>query len=180
MMNEDVLAVYWNDIPTGKENALTYTQLMARWEKSERLVRMILHDLSRYDNGDNYILIRSCKNKGFYKTDYIDEIERYRKECKRKAINNFAPLQKINRVLYSDEEMTQYNFFNNLRLEREKVGLSRKSVCEYMRKYHATFDVPLLSRMENGRCFPTPLQVSQLAHLYGCLPSDLISYTDYM
>lgn len=94
---------YWDDIPVGRENAITYPELQSKWECGERTVRQILHDLSYADNGDNMILIRSSASKGLYKTDNIDIIERYKKECINRARNNFAPLRKIRRVLKERE-----------------------------------------------------------------------------
>lgn len=90
---------YYNDIPIGKENAVTYPILCAKWGVSPRTVRRILHELSYMDNGDGYIIIRSSHGKGFYKTDNIAEIERYKKECTNRARHTFAPLRKIRRVL---------------------------------------------------------------------------------
>ncbi len=90
---------YWNDIPIGKENAVTYSELCLKWGCKERQVRQILHNLSYADNGDNMILIRSSYSKGFYKTDDIEDIKRYKKECINMAKSTFAPLRKIRRVL---------------------------------------------------------------------------------
>lgn len=94
---------YWKQIPIGKENALDYSMLCEMWDCSERVARSILHELSRYDNGDSYILIRSSKSKGFYRTDDTDEIEKYRKECLNKGRSTFAPVRKCNRVLAIDD-----------------------------------------------------------------------------
>lgn len=90
---------YYADIPVGRDNAITYTELCVKWQCSERKVRSILHDLSYFDNGDDYILIRSSKSKGFYKTDNLQEIESYRRECCNRAKRTFAPLRKIRRVM---------------------------------------------------------------------------------
>lgn len=96
-MNEYI--AYYNDIPIGKENAVTYTELRLKWNCSERRVRYILHELSCLDTEDNYILIRSSHGKGFYKTDDIDEIKRYKKECTNRAANIFLTIRKARRVL---------------------------------------------------------------------------------
>lgn len=93
-----MIKTYWQDIPEGRENAITYAELCVMWNCSERTVRHILHNLSREDNGDDYILIRSSHGKGFFKTKDINEIEKYRKECVNRAVHTFAPLKKINRV----------------------------------------------------------------------------------
>ena len=90
---------YWNDIPVGRENAITYPELCEKWHCSARKVRYILHELSYFDNGDKYILIRSSHGKGFFKTDNVAEIEKYKKECTNRARHTFAPLRKIRRVL---------------------------------------------------------------------------------
>ena len=90
---------YWNSIPVGRSNAITYSELVCLWGVTERKVRAILHDLSYIDNGDNYVLIRSSRGKGFYKTDNIADIESYKRECTNRARHTFAPLRKIRRVL---------------------------------------------------------------------------------
>lgn len=94
---------YWNDIPVGKENAIKYRELMALWGMSKRGVRAKLYDLSKEDNSDKFVLIRSSFGKGFYRTDDKEEIERFKREVMSRACNTFAPLKKINRILGEDE-----------------------------------------------------------------------------
>lgn len=165
--------IFWNDIPVGKENAVTYNELCARWECSPRAARAILHELSLYDNGDNYILIRSGGCKGFYKTDDEDEIRAYKRECLNKGRSVFAPVKKINRVL--SENTTQYSLLNNLRVVRESKGVTQREVCKRMKKYDRAFDKSLLSKMENGVCLPTYYQLSKLSEILACTPSELIA-----
>lgn len=93
------MELYWNDIPAGRENAITYPELCEKWKCTPRKVRYILHELSYWDNGDNMILIRSSHGKGFYKTDDVADIERYKRECTNRARRTFAPLRKIRRVM---------------------------------------------------------------------------------
>ena len=167
------LETYWRDIPIGKENAVDYATLSARWGKVERDVRKILHELSLFDNGDDYILIRSGKSKGFYKTDDAAEIEAYKAECLQKGRSVFAPVKKINRVLSSNE--TQLTFENNLRATRISKNILQKDVCEYLQRCGIEIDTPLLSKMENGVCFPTPYQLARLATFYGVPADELIN-----
>lgn len=171
-MENQTLEMYWLQIPTGKQNAVDYTALCGRWGKTERAVRDILHELSLYDNGDNFVLIRSSKTKGFYKTDDLAEIAAYRKECLNKGRSIFAPVRKCNRVLKNDG--VQIGFFNNLRVIREDKGLTQKDVCERMKAVDSAFDVSLLSKMENGYCLPTPAQLSKLAEIYAVLSVELV------
>jgi len=177
-MNEMNLELYWSEIPIGKSNAVNYDDLKAMWGRNERDIRKILHDLSAHDNGDDYILIRSSKQGGgFYKTQNRTEIEEYRAECLNKGKSIFAPVKKINRVLKSDAE--QFSFTNNLRVRREAAGLKQTAVCDAMKLYDTAFDVPMLSKMENGVCLPTYTQCKLLALIYDCDPSDLIRYDFY-
>lgn len=168
-MNE----VYWNDIPVGKENAVTYEQLCALWECDARTARRILHELSASDNGDNYILIRSSKNRGFYKTDNESEISAYKRECLNKGRSVFAPVKKINRVLTANTE--QYSLINNLRVIRESRNLKQCQVCAVMKRHDRAFDKSLLSKFENGVCLPTFYQLSKLAEIYAVEPSELVT-----
>ena len=173
----DNLNLYWNDIPVGKENAIMYPTLRVMWGKDERTVRSILHDLSGYDNGDNYILIRSSKCKGFYKTDDEAEIKAYKRECLNKGKSIFAPVKKINRVLNADTE--QYSLTNNLRVIRESKGLKQGQVCFVMKRHDRAFDKSLLSKMENGVCLPTYYQLAKLAEIYDVEPSELLKVDLY-
>lgn len=171
-MNEQLLEVYWSELPVGKENAVDYPTLCDMWGRDKRTVRAILHELSRYDNGDDYILIRSSGCKGFYKTDDHDEIEAYKRECLNKGRSVFAPVKKINRVLNVTGD--QYSFLNNLRVARESKDMKQSDVCKRMKKYDRSFDKSLLSKMENGVCMPTPYQTILLAQIYGVEPAELV------
>lgn len=176
-MNKDLqktvsIERYWLSLPTGKENAVDYPTLCKMWDKCEREARRILHDLSLYDNGDDFVLIRSGKTKGFYKTDNKDEIAAFRRECLNKGRSVFAPVRKCNRILKVNTE--QFEFFNNLRTVREAVGMSQVEVVRKMREIDIHFDAPLLSKMENGVCMPTQRQTEKLAEIYGVEPSEIV------
>lgn len=166
------LELYWDDIPIGKTNAISYQELTEKWGKSERQVRTLLHELSCFDNGDDYILVRSASGKGFYKTDDFKDIEAYKRECLQKGKSVFAPVKKINRVLQNNAD--QYTIENNLRVVREASGFTQSEVCKYLQKYDTGVDKPMLSRFENNVCLPTPYQLLLLANFYGCKPADLI------
>lgn len=172
-MTEKELSIYWQDIPTNKRDAATYPVLMQHWQKTERAVRAILHELSLFDNGDNFILIRSSASRGFYKTDDEAEIKAYKKECLNKGRSVFAPVKKINRVLA--ENSGQYSLANNLRIIRERAGLKQSEVCKQMKTVDKAFDKSLLSKMENSICMPTRPQLYKLSQIYACEPFELIN-----
>lgn len=170
----------WNEIPVGEHNAVTYAQLCNRLKQNRRNVRKILHELSLYDSGDNYILIRSANGKGFYRTDNIAQIKAFRKECLNKGRSNFAPLKKINRVLKNDRSEIQYSVFNNLKAVRNVKGLTQNEVISKLFwTYGVLLDVPTLSKMENGVFIPKPEQVYGLAKIYGVQPNELFYLDDY-
>ena len=169
-----MLEQYWNSLPIGKENAVDYETLCEKWQMTKRAVRYKLHELSLYDSGDNYILIRSGSGKGFYKTDDMEIINAYRKECMQKAKSNFAPLQKINRIINSKDDV-QMSFINNLRAIRVAQGLKQREVVEEVQKVGEQIDEALLSKFENSVCIPTPYQLCLFARIYGCKPNDLIN-----
>lgn len=174
--SEFKLELFWHDLPTEKENALSYAELTELWGTGERGVRMILHELSSFDNGDNYILIRSSSGKGFYKTDDPETLEAFRRECLNKGKSLFAPVRKINRVLAANGE--QFSIENNLRVRREMAGLKQTEVCARLSAYDFGIDCAMLSKMENGVCLPTPYQLLQIAKIYGCAPAELVR-TEY-
>lgn len=171
--------LFWNDIPIGKENAVKYETLCVLWGVDRRAARAILHDLSLYDSGDNYILIRSSKDGGgFYKTDDVEELKAFKKECLNKGRSNFAPVKKINRILNSHIDGLQVSIFNNLKSARLAAGLKQDEVVEQMRAVDEHFDTPMLSKFENGFCLPTPYQLAHLSRIYGVQPQELIRIDD--
>ena len=98
--------LYWDDIPLGKHNAVTYQQLMKKWDVSKRSTREILSALACFDNGTDEVLIRTSHSSGFYKTADIKEIEEFRAETLSRGLACLAPLKKINRVLKKSYENT--------------------------------------------------------------------------
>lgn len=177
-MDECKLELFWSEIPVGKENALSRQELCALWGVSDRRARAVLQELSSYDNGDDYILIRSGMSRGFYKTADPDEIAAYRKECLNKGRAHFAPLRKINRVTTS-LDADQYSIENNLKVIRLSKGMTQPEVVEHFAVYDSGMDVSMLSRMESGRCLPTPFQLIILSRIYGCEPLELVNANLY-
>lgn len=175
-MNDVTLAVYWNMLPVGRERAASYDDLQMYWCVDARGVRKILEELSSFDNGDNYVLIRSSRGIGFYRTDDPDDIAAYKREVKSRMCKVSAPLKKINRVLNDIMPADiNYSFENNLKLMRRERNMRQAHVVAAMKEYDPCFDVSTLSRFENGWALPTPAQLHGLAVIYGCAPSDLVA-----
>lgn len=167
---------YWASIPIGVQHAVSYDDLEDMWRMSKREVRKTLADLSRLDNGDNHILIRSSKGSGFYRTDDPAEIADYKRECRNRALNTFAPLKKINRVLSNlNAESINCSFFNNLQSVRQAHKMSQAAVVMRLRARGFELDVSLLSKIENGYVLPTPALLSALADIFACEPCELVA-----
>ena len=114
-LTNEQLAKYWRDIPADDDESIDldfeafpvqYFHLCEKWNCSARHVRDILAALSWYDNGDNYILIRSSSNCGFFKSKKPEVIAAYRREVYNRAMNTLKPLKKIKRVLNRNEQIT--------------------------------------------------------------------------
>lgn len=98
-MEDYPLQEYWESIPIGKKNRVTYAELCDMWGMSKRMVRLVLNRLASMDNGDAYVLIRSSSSRGFWRSADRDEISRYRREPLSRAKSYLRQLDKINRVL---------------------------------------------------------------------------------
>ena len=98
----------WEDIPNNKIDAVSYDDLCMMWNCDKRTARAILHELSVYESGDNFVLIRSSKGKGFYKTNDKNEIEKYRNEILKKGKSIFVQLKKCNKILNEDENQLAF------------------------------------------------------------------------
>ena len=107
-MNIAELYHFWDDIPTDETGtpAVDYATLCFLWNVDRRGARAILAELSAFDNGDGFILIRSSHNAGFYKTRNREKIAAYRREVYARAMNTLKPLKKIKRVLQRNEQIT--------------------------------------------------------------------------
>ena len=107
-LQEEFLFELWDTIPVGKLNGIKYKELCDLWGVNKRQARAILHELSIFESGDDFVLIRSCRGHGFYKTQEREDIEAYKREIYSKALRLLAILTKINRVLKVDEKQLSF------------------------------------------------------------------------
>lgn len=89
----------YEDIPIGKENAITRRELALKWGVSDRLARHIIAKMRAEDNGDNFVIVAFSSRKGYYRTNDPKEIRRFEREMSKRARNTFARLKKARRVL---------------------------------------------------------------------------------
>lgn len=87
------------DIPIGRENAITRAQLKKRWNCSDRQVRKIIEHMRTIDNGDGYIIVSHSAFEGYYRSDKREDILYFRAEIRKRLRNVAKPLKKVRRVL---------------------------------------------------------------------------------
>lgn len=96
------------DIPVGRANAILKSDLRNLWKMDERTVRATIARM-RQEPGDRYaILSSSTSPAGFWRSDDIDEIERFISETTSRARNTLAALEDAKRVLREAEGRRDY------------------------------------------------------------------------
>ena len=170
------MSKFYDDIPIGKQHAISREELQKLWGLSERGVRAVIAELRQEDNGDEYVVVSSSGGKGYYRTKNINEIAEFKKETMNRARHTFAPLKKVNRILSEHEADNQMNFtpVNNLKAARKEAGLTARTVVEIIqRDADPKFNAYDMSRIENNRCYPTSKQLLIMSRLYRKSPSEL-------
>ena len=84
----------YNDIPIGKENAITRAELARLWGVSDRKARLIIAELRAEDNGDGFVIVAFSSGKGYFRTNDVREIRRFHREMSKRARRTFAPLKR--------------------------------------------------------------------------------------
>lgn len=161
---------YYDDIPIGKP--ITKEELMHKWHMTERQVRNIIADLRAEDFGDDYIIISSASGKGYYRSNSLEDIKKFKQEIENRAKHTFIPLRKVNRVL---RDADQLKLVNNLKQARQDAGYTACDVVQIINmRLDQNFDKYMLSKMENGLCSPNNVQLSILSEIYEKSPEDLV------
>lgn len=88
-----------DDIPIGREMAITRAELARKWNCSDRDARRLVAELRAVDDGSPYVIVSHSTRPGYYRTDDPDTIEWFVNEQSKRAWNTFAPLKKARRVL---------------------------------------------------------------------------------
>lgn len=93
----------YDDIPIGRDNAITRAELAALWGVSDRKARQIIANLRAEDNGDGFMIVAFSSRRGYYRTNDVREIKHFHHEMTKRAQNTFAPLRKSRRILRKAE-----------------------------------------------------------------------------
>lgn len=91
--------ILYNDIPIGRENAVTKQQLAIKWGINERRVRETIARLRLIDFQDNFVIVSFSDSKGYFKTNNIYEIKHFIAETENRAREIRKPLKRAYEVL---------------------------------------------------------------------------------
>lgn len=68
------------DIPIGRENAISRKNLAAFWGVGDRMARQIVSELRTIDDGTDFVIVSVSRFSGYYRTNNPDEIDHFRNE----------------------------------------------------------------------------------------------------
>lgn len=172
-----MLERYWDDIPTGKENAISRAALMRKWNKSDREVRRIICDLRNDERFGDAVICSSHRNEGYFKSTEPAHIAQFIKETRNRAINTLKPAKnaaRVLRILQTGEGQTvQGNLLCCLRDIRKAARVSQVEFEQAMRQRYGEFNRVVLSAVENGTVVMTDEQTQYAAEVLHCDPGDI-------
>lgn len=89
----------YTQIPVGRNHAVTKEYLVDLWGLNEREVRRTISEMRAQDFGDDYVIVSLSSGKGYYRTNDLKEIEKFKREVLNRGKHTFLPLKKVNRIL---------------------------------------------------------------------------------
>ncbi len=87
-----------DDIPIGRENAISRKNLAALWNVSDREARRFVADLRTIDDGTDYVIVSASRFSGYYRTNDPSEIDWFVAEMV-KRIRNIVKAIKVARAV---------------------------------------------------------------------------------
>lgn len=89
------------DIPVGRENAISRSDLARLWNCNDRTARQRIAELRCKEPVDGTFIVPHSQNgvKGYYRTDKPDEIRHFIHETRKRAANTAKPIENARRVL---------------------------------------------------------------------------------
>ena len=87
------------DIPIGRENAISRKNLAAFWGVSDRVARKIVSELRTIDDGTDYVIVSASRFSGYYRTQNPTEIEWFIKEMTNRVRGTFRAIKVARKVL---------------------------------------------------------------------------------
>lgn len=94
------------DIPVGRENAISRSDLAKLWGVSDRIVRRRIAELRCQESPDGTFPVSHSQGgvKGYYRTDKPDEIRHFIHEARKRARNTAKPIEYARRALAMNDK----------------------------------------------------------------------------
>ena len=86
------------DIPIGKENAISRKNLAALWGVSDRTARQMVSELRTIDDGTDYAIVSVSRFSGYYRTNNPDEIDHFRNEMVKRIRSTKKAIETAERI----------------------------------------------------------------------------------
>ena len=97
------------DIPVGRENAISREELAAKWHVKDRLARHMGARLRAEAGNDGYAILSTArKPSGYWRSNDPDEIRGFIAETEARAKNTFLAIRDAKRVLRRIENNRNY------------------------------------------------------------------------
>ena len=87
-----------DDIPVGRENAISRSELARKWGVSDRIARRYVAYLRTIDDGTNHVIVSVSRFSGYYRTNDVQEIRWFIAEMT-KRIRNIVKAIKVARTV---------------------------------------------------------------------------------
>jgi len=98
-----------NDIPVGREHAISRKALAYRWHTSEREARAIVADFRAAAGNDGYAILSTAGTpSGYWRSNDPDEIRTFIAETYSRARNTFLAVKDAKRVLKTLQAKQEY------------------------------------------------------------------------
>ena len=100
-----------NDIPVGREHAISRAALARRWNCSDREARRMIAELRATPGEDGYAILSTATSpSGYWRSNDPEEIAGFIRETEARARNTFLALRDARRLLKRLDQRGQYAF----------------------------------------------------------------------
>lgn len=96
------------DIPIGRENAISRKNLAAFWGVNDRTARQIVSELRTIDDGTDYVIVSISRFSGYYRTNNPDEIDHFRNEMVKRIRSTRKAIDVAEKVSARIKKSAQY------------------------------------------------------------------------
>ena len=87
------------DIPIGRDKAISRRNLAAFWGVSDRKARQIVSALRTIDDGTDYVIVSNSRFSGYYRTRNTEEIEHFINDMLSRIKNVYKAIKTAKRIL---------------------------------------------------------------------------------